>query len=97
MQRRRMLRIVLLALGTGACGAGTHWQRPGASEADRRRDEAECAALANRDRAVPAQRGATGSSSRRGADGIELVTVRDFDTGVFGECMRSRGYQEVPG
>lgn len=97
MQRRALLVLMLLVLGTAACGAGTHWQRPGATEADRRRDEAGCAAQANRDRSVPARRGLTGSPTRRGQDGIELVTVRDFDTGVFGECMRGRGYQEVPG
>ena len=96
--RRRVLLVLLLAvLGSVACGAGTRWERPGASDADRRRDEAECAALANRDRSVPVQRGLSGSPSRRGQDGLELVTVRDFDTGVFGVCMRDRGYQEVPG
>ena len=39
----------------------------------------------------------TSSSTRRGQDGIELVTVRDFDSGAFDECMKTRGYQQVPG
>jgi hypothetical protein len=95
MKRRVPLVLMVAVLGTAACGAGSHWQRPGATEADRRRDEAECAGLANRDRSVPVQRGLSGSPARRGQDGLELVTVRDFDTGVFGQCMRSRGYQEV--
>jgi hypothetical protein len=40
------------------------------------------------------------SASRRGrlrtSEGIELVTVRDFDSGAFDQCMRTRGYAQVP-
>jgi hypothetical protein len=35
-------------------------------------------------------------SNTRPTEGIELVTVRDFDAGVFDECMRTRGYERVP-
>ena len=97
MWRSVVLVVVLAALGGAACGAGARWERPGATEADRRRDEAECAGQANRDRSVPVSRGATGTATRRGADGVELATVRDFDTGAFDACMRGRGYQQVPG
>jgi hypothetical protein len=91
VRRDLVLAVVLAGLGTAACGAGTRWERPGATDAERRRDEAECAGLANRDHAVPVQR------TRQGQDGLELTTVRDFDTRAFGECMRSRGYQAVQG
>jgi hypothetical protein len=94
---RRAATLALVILASAACGAGVRWERPGGTEAERQRDEAECAGLANRDRSIPAQRGTmAGSSTRRGADGIELVTLRDFDTGVFGECMKARGYDQVP-
>jgi hypothetical protein len=94
--RRALIPALVVLLGV-SCGAGVRWERPGGTEAERRRDETECAGLANRDRSVPVQRSTTGSSMRRGQDGIELVTVRDSDSGVFHECMKSRGYQQVPG
>jgi hypothetical protein len=87
----------LAGLSLAACGAGARWERAGATDAERRRDEAECAGLANRDRSVPVSRSTTGSATRRNMDGLEMATVRDFDTGVFDECMKSRGYQQVSG
>ena len=91
----RPLVLAFLALGSAACATGARWERPGATEADRRREEAECAAQANRDRSVPAQR-ITSRPGGRTTENIELVTVRDFDTGAFDECMRTRGYRKVP-
>ena len=82
--------LILVALGSAACATGARWERPGATEVERRRDETECAAQANRDRSVPGQR----ITSRPGGgvtESTELVTVRDFDSGVFDECMRTRG------
>jgi hypothetical protein len=87
--------LILLTLGSAACATGVRWERSGATEAEQRRDESECAARANRDRSVPAQRIVTRSSGRT-TEGMELVTVRDFDSGVFDECMRTRGYERVP-
>jgi hypothetical protein len=87
----------LAGLSLAACGAGARWERAGATDAERRRDEAECAGLANRDRSVPVSRSTTGSAARRNMDGLEMATVRDFDTGVFDECMKSRGYEQVSG
>jgi hypothetical protein len=86
--------LTLLALGGAACATGARWERSGATEDDRRRDKTECAAQANRDRSVPAQR-ITARSSGRTTESMELVTVRDFDSGVFDECMRTRGYRKV--
>ena len=87
--------LILVAPGSAACATGARWERPGATEVERRRDETECAAQANRDRSVPGQR----ITSRPGGgvtESTELVTVRDFDSGVFDECMRTRGYERVP-
>ncbi len=91
----RVLALVLLALWSAGCTAGSRWERPGATEADRRRDEAVCAAQANRDRSVPAQR-VIARAGGRITEGMELVTVRDFDSDTFDECMRTRGYERVP-
>ena len=92
---RRALTLTLLALGSVACATGARWERPGGTEAERRRDEAECASQANRDHSVPAQR-ITARANGSTSEGIELVTVRDFDSGAFDECMRTRGYARVP-
>ena len=93
---RRAVVLALVVLGSAACGAGARWERPGATEAERQRDETECAARANRDRSVPVRRSVSGSGTRVSQEGIELVTVRDFDLGAFDECMRARGYERVP-
>jgi hypothetical protein len=92
---RRALTLTLLALGSVACAPGARWERSGGTEAERRRDEAECAARANRDHSVPAQRIAARPGGGT-SEGIELVTVRDFDSGAFDQCMRTRGYAQVP-
>ena len=84
-----------MALGAAACATGARWERPGGTEAERRRDETECAAQANRDRSVPAQRIVSRSGGRT-TESMGLVTVRDFDSGIFDECMRTRGYDRVP-
>ena len=87
--------LIVALLGSGACAGGARWERPGGTEAERRRDETECAAQANRDRSVPAQR-IIARAGTRTTEGIELVTVRDFDSGAFDECMRARRYERVP-
>lgn len=91
----RAVAMSLLALGAVACATGARWERPGGTDAERRRDEAECASLANRDRSVPSQR-ITARPGGGTTESTELVTVRDFDSGVFDECMRVRGYARVP-
>ena len=95
MREGRQLALVLAVLGCLACAAGTRWERPGGTEAERREDETDCAAQANRDYSVPAQRIITRPGGRT-TEGVEMVTVRDMDSGAFSECMRSRGYQRVP-
>jgi hypothetical protein len=91
----RVLPLIAVLLGSAACAAGARWERPGGTEAERQRDETECASLANRDRSVPAQR-IIARSGTRTTESIELVTVRDFDLGAFDECMQARGYARVP-
>jgi hypothetical protein len=86
--------LAVAALSVGC--AATRWARPGGSEADRQQDERECAAAADRERAVPERR-VVSASSRRGVDEtIELVPRREFDVAAFDACMRDRGYRRVP-
>jgi hypothetical protein len=87
---RRAILLIFLTLGVAACATGARWQRHGATEGERRRDETECAARASRDRSVPV------TPSGRPPDGVDVGTVRDFESGVFAECMRTRGYERVP-
>jgi hypothetical protein len=87
--------LLLVLLVSAACVAVVRWERPGATDAERRRDEAECWARADIERAVPARR----IVSRSGTaiqETIELVPRREFDSAVYDECMRSRGYRKVP-
>jgi hypothetical protein len=95
VRHARLAVLLALLLGGAACAGRVRWERPGGTEAERRRDETECAAQANRDRAVPAQR-IVGRADGRTGESIELVTVRDVDSGAFYECMRDRGYVRVP-
>ena len=76
----RAIFLTLLALGGAACATGARWERSGATEDDRRRDETECAAQANRDYSVPAQR-IIARSGGRTTEGMGLVTVAT-STGV---------------
>ena len=91
----RAIFLTLLALGGAACATGARWERSGATEDDRRRDEAECAAQANRDYSVPAQR-IIARSGGRTTEGMGLVTVRDFDSGVFESHASRRRRPSAP-
>jgi hypothetical protein len=93
---RRALALTILALGTVACATGARWERPGGTDAERRRDEAGCAAQADRDRSLPTQR-VTPLPGGGTVETTERVTARNVDPGVFDECMRTRGYERVPG
>jgi hypothetical protein len=86
--------ILVVALAGAAC-ATSRWERAGATEADRQRDETECTARANRDYSVPGRR--VISSSRRDVnESVELVTRREFDVAAYEACMEGRGYRRVP-
>jgi hypothetical protein len=91
---RRVLLLLVLGVGSAGCVSVVRWERPGATDAERGRDEAECWARADVERAVPARRILT----RSGTDvqeRIELVTRREVDWAVYEACMRSRGYRKV--
>lgn len=85
--------LVGLAVGGPACVGVTRWERPGVTEAEQRRDEAECWARADVERAVPARRITRRAGELR--ETIELVPRREVDWAVYEECMHGRGYRKV--
>jgi hypothetical protein len=93
-----MRRLALLALALASVGCVTieRWERPGATEAEQRRDDAECWARAENERAVPTRR----LVSRPGGGGpyetVEMVPRREFDSALYEQCLESRGYRKVP-
>jgi hypothetical protein len=91
--RRRV--VLLLLLAAAGCAAASRWERPGGTEAERVRDETECQARADRERAVVGRR-IVSSSRGQVNESIELVPRREFDFALFDDCMRARGYRRVP-
>jgi hypothetical protein len=89
---RRVAVLGLLALAGFGCGAAVRWERPGVSEADRQRDEADCTGLASR-QFDPAPQGiivTSGAPPEAPRPGLS-----PYDPVAFDECMRGRGYERV--
>jgi hypothetical protein len=86
--------LVLLVIA--ACGPALVWRRPDTTDAQRRRDEAECAARADMERSVPVIVQRVGPGSQGLSESIELQTRQRFDVDVYRVCMEGRGYQRVP-
>jgi len=85
---------LLLTLAVG-CVTIERWERPGTTEAEQRRDETECWARADNERAVLGRRVMT---RRDGSviESVELVPRREFDTALYEQCLVDRGYRRVP-
>ena len=92
---RDLLLAVVLVVGA-ACGPAMVWSRPGVTVAERRRDEAECAAKADREKSVPVLVRRPSSTGGGSSDNIELESRRRFDFDAYHDCMESRGYRRVP-
>lgn len=88
---------LLVTIGAGGAGCATiqRWERPGATEAEQRRDETECWARADNERAVLGQR-VIARSDGRVTESLELVPRREFDTALYEQCLQDRGYRRVP-
>jgi hypothetical protein len=81
---------VVLTLG---CTAAVRWEKTGASDAERRRDEAECVSLASREGTVPAAQ--TASASTATPLDSQRMRIQSYDTALVDQCMTGRGYQVV--
>jgi hypothetical protein len=89
-----MIVLALVVIGSTACAAAVRWERSDATETERQRDETECGARASRESTVPSAR-MVGTSPGTPAD-PQRVRVQLYDSGVFDECMQTRGYERVP-
>ena len=93
---RCLLGLGTVLLAVVACGPAMVWRRSGTTDADRRRDEAECAARADLEKSTPAIVQRAGPGSRMLSESIELETRRRFDVDLYRACLESRGYRRVP-
>ena len=90
---RQALALVLVALASAACSSTVKWEKTGVSAGEQQRDETDCTARASRESSVPsAQRVSTTTSTPVDP---QATQVRPFDSGVFEQCMRDRGYERV--
>jgi hypothetical protein len=76
-----------------ACGAAIRWEKPGASEADRQKDETECTSLASREGTVTTAQSVAGSAGT--PIDYQRTRLEAYNPAVFDECMGTRGYQRV--
>jgi hypothetical protein len=92
-----MLRVMVLALVAVAgvsCSTAIRWEKSGAGDAERRRDETECTARASLEGDVPATQ-SVGTTPGTPYD-PQRTRIRSYDATLFEECMRTRGYERVP-
>jgi hypothetical protein len=90
---RRTVALILVAIAGVACSSTVKWQKAGVSAAEQQRDETDCTSRASLESSVPsAQR-----MSTTGSTPIDPTTTRvaPFDSAVYEECMRTRGYERV--
>jgi hypothetical protein len=78
---------------TLGCSAAVRWEKAGGSDAERRRDEAECVSLASREGTVPAAQTASASTST--PLDSQRTQLRSYDIALMEQCMTGRGYQMV--
>ena len=82
---RRLAILVAAVLVVGGCAKGA-WQRPGATEAEFRRDKVECDERAWVWESVPRYEGQR----------TRWVLERNFKNHLYRDCMEQRGYRWVP-
>jgi hypothetical protein len=90
---RRMVVLTLLVMGAAGCATAVRWEKSGASEAERQRDETECVARASRESTVPSAQ-TVGTTAGTPAD-PQQTRIRPYDSAVLDECMKARGYTQV--
>lgn len=91
---RRVMALALVVMAGTSCSTAIRWEKSGAGDAERQRDETECTARASRESTVStAQR--TGTTTGTPYD-PQRTRIQPYDATVFEECMRTRGYERVP-
>ncbi len=91
-QVRGTVVVALVVIGIAGCATAVRWEKSGASEGERQRDETECMARASREGAVPSgQSVGTGTSPSLPVD-PQRARTQGFDAATLDECMAGRGY-----
>jgi hypothetical protein len=85
--------LVAAVVWTLGCAAAVRWEKAGASDAERRRDEAECVSRASREETVSSAQ--TAAASTGTPLDPQRTRMQSYDTAVVDQCMTSRGYQRV--
>jgi hypothetical protein len=86
----------LVALVGVSCSSAVRWQKAGVAGADQRRDETECTSLATRESTAATTTGyGTGTTTTMPVD-TQRNRIQPYDAGVFEDCMKTRGYEQVP-
>jgi hypothetical protein len=80
----------LVLIGTASCAAAVRWEKTGATAAELRQDEQECASRATPESSIPT----AGTIASPPVD-TQVASVRPYDTTLFEECMQARGYQRT--
>jgi hypothetical protein len=87
---RRTVVLGAAVVWTLGCAAAVRWEKTGASDADRRRDEAECVSLASREGTVSTA--PTASASTATPLESQRTRIQSYDTALVEQCMTGRGY-----
>ena len=90
---RRAVVLGLAMIAGASCTAAVRWEKSGAGDAERQRDQAECSALASEGGAASATRSAASSTSV--PYDPQRPRALGSDTTAFDECMKARGYERV--
>jgi hypothetical protein len=90
---RHVVILTLLVLGVVGCAATVRWDKTGVSDAERQRDQTECASRASLESSAPVAQ-SSGTMYSAPVDS-NRVQVRPYDTQVYDECMRARGYERA--
>src|SRR5262245_66415353 len=92
---RRAVTLALVAIVGTSCSSAmrVQWQKAGVSAAEQQRDETDCTSQASRQSSVPTAQN-VGVTPGTPVD-PQATRVRPFDSVVYEECMKTRGYERI--
>jgi hypothetical protein len=90
----RVLTLAVVVVAGASCAAAVRWEKAGAGDAERQRDETECTARASRESTVPSAQ--TIGTTPGTPNESQRTRVAPYDPAVFEDCMTTRGYQRAP-
>jgi len=91
---RRVMALALVVIAGASCSTAIRWEKSGAGDAERQRDETECTARASRESTVSTAQ-SVGTTYGSPLDS-QRTRIQPYDADLFDECMRTRGYERVP-